>query len=266
VNAAFATARRLLPIVVICAAATACTTTNNPFPGKPQQAIGGVKTRANQPIQHVVIIVQENRSFNNLFHGYPGATTATYGYDSKGQKITLGSIGLEANWDLEHDSSGYFAACNGQGSTPGTNCQMNGFDRETIQCGQSGKPPCPIKHPQYAFVPQSETKPYFAMAKQYVLAYQMYASNFDASSFVSHQYIITGQAESAVDYPVEPIWGCPGGPSDTVKEVGPQRQIPSGSEVVCWDPTTLGDELDKAGTSWAYYAWTYQGYPFLWNA
>jgi phospholipase C len=28
-------------------------------------------------IQHVVIIIQENRSFNNLFYGYPGAKTAT---------------------------------------------------------------------------------------------------------------------------------------------------------------------------------------------
>ena len=32
-------------------------------------------------IQHVVIIVQENRSFNNLFYGFPGAKTAKYGYD-----------------------------------------------------------------------------------------------------------------------------------------------------------------------------------------
>ena len=30
------------------------------------------------PIQHVVIIVQENRSFNNLFAGFPGANAPTY--------------------------------------------------------------------------------------------------------------------------------------------------------------------------------------------
>ena len=28
------------------------------------------------PISHVVFIIQENRSFNNLFLNYPGATTA----------------------------------------------------------------------------------------------------------------------------------------------------------------------------------------------
>ena len=32
-------------------------------------------------IQHVVIIVQENRSFNNLFMNYPGATTLAFGYN-----------------------------------------------------------------------------------------------------------------------------------------------------------------------------------------
>jgi len=31
-------------------------------------------------IQHIVIIVQENRSFNNLFYGFRGATTVTVSY------------------------------------------------------------------------------------------------------------------------------------------------------------------------------------------
>jgi len=40
-------------------------------------------------IQHVVIIVQENRSFDDLFQGYPGANTQSYGYDSSGNKVVL---------------------------------------------------------------------------------------------------------------------------------------------------------------------------------
>jgi phospholipase C len=103
------------------------------------------------------------------------------------------------------------------------------------------------------------------MGHQYVLADQMYASNFDASSFISHQYIISGQAESGVNYP-DSAWGCSGGPGDKISEVGPQRQIPYGSEVVCWDPNTLGDELDNAGISWAYYAVEYSGYIGIWSA
>src|SRR6185437_9984415 len=51
--------------------------------------------RSSGKIQHVVIIVQENRSFNNLFYGYPGAKTSKYGYDSYGDKIKLQPVPLE---------------------------------------------------------------------------------------------------------------------------------------------------------------------------
>ena len=53
---------------------------------------------ASGKIQHVVIIVQENRSFNNLFYGFKGAKTAKYGYDTTGDKIALESVGVETTW------------------------------------------------------------------------------------------------------------------------------------------------------------------------
>jgi phospholipase C len=227
-----------------------------PAAQQPDSASGG-------KIKHVVIVVQENRSFNDLFMGFPGAKTSTYGYDSYGHRIKLKPIGLDTTWDIDHSSGAMFDACNGTGSIPGTDCKMNGFNLEYAGCNASQS--CPIKHPQYAYVPYSETKPYFDIGKQYVLADEMYASNFDASSFVSHQYIISGQALSSVDYPYGP-WGCPGGTGDKIQEVGPERQIPYGEEVPCWDPTTLGDELDKASVSWAYYAVSYSGFPGLWSA
>jgi phospholipase C len=93
----------------------------------------------------------------------------------------------------------------------------------------------------------------------------MYASNFDASSFISHQYIISGQAESAVNYPYS-AWGCPGGSGDMIGEVNQQRQVDQGYEVVCWDPTTLGDELDNAGISWGFYTATINGDLGIWSA
>ena len=215
-------------------------------------------------IKHIVIIVQENRSFNNLFYGFPGAKTVRYGFDSQNDKIKLVPIGLETKWDISHNSGDFFHACNGTGSIPGTDCRMNGFDKEPILSG-CGSPssPCP-KHPQYGFVPHSESKPYFDMAKQYVLADRMYGSNFDSSSFVSHQYIIAGQAQSSVDYPFGQ-WGCPGGPGDDINIVGPQRQIPNGEELACWDPTTLGDELDDAGVSWGYYTGQIGGNGGMWS-
>ena len=45
-----------------------------PYMGRDQMAR---HLKSSGKIQHVVIIFQENRSFDNLFNGYPGADTAT---------------------------------------------------------------------------------------------------------------------------------------------------------------------------------------------
>ncbi len=204
-------------------------------------------------IQHVVIIVQENRSFNNLFYGFPGATTSTYGYDSSGKKITLQPVSLATNWDIYHTASEFIAACDGTGSIPGTNCRMNGFDKEYWQCGTAGFSSCPNANPPYSYVPHSETQPYFDIGEQYVVADQMYSSNFDGSSFTSHQFIFTAQSDSTVNYPSSAVWGCSGGPGDKIPILGPDRQFPDGNEQVCFSDTSLGQEADKAGVSWGYY-------------
>jgi phospholipase C len=217
-------------------------------------------------IRHIVIIVQENRSFNDLFYDFPGAHTVGYGYDSGGRKIGLQPIGLQTTWDLDHSSSSFFSACNGKGSFPGTDCLMNGFNNEYVACGHESYPPCPIKYPPYAYVPHYETKPYFEMARAYVLADRMFTSNFDASSFISHQYIIAGQAESAVNYP-DSAWGCEGGKGDLIGTVTQQRTLYGGYIRACFDDTTLGEELDKAGLPWAFYAASYSsGYLSIWSA
>ncbi len=231
----------------------------------PVGRLANVRQAASGKISHVVIIVQENRSFDNMFQGFPGADTQSYGYTTTGKKITLQPVSLGINWDVGHNSNAYYAACDGQGSLPGTDCKMDGFNREAKSCGSPTEPPCPNQYPQYAYVPHSETKPYFAMASQYVLADRMFPSNFDASSFVSHQYIIAAQANSAINYPAT-TWGCDGGPKDTVVTVtqlrgyGPRIQA-------CFESETLGDELDSAGISWGYYTSSLtDGSGNLWDA
>jgi phospholipase C len=252
---------RNLPVsTALAIALTACGGSSPTVPNAQPHPPGDDK------IQHVVIIVQENRSFNDLFYGYPGAHTVDSGYDKRGRRIALKPIGLQTTWDIDHSSYSFFSACNGKGSYPGTDCRMNGFTDENFYCGQAHYPPCPIKHPPYAYVPHYETKPYFDMAKQYVLADRMFASNFDASSFISHQYIIAAQASSAVNYP-DNAWGCEGGPKDLIGTVTQQRTLYGGYIRACFEHLTLGDELDRAGLSWAFYAAAYgSGYISIWSA
>jgi phospholipase C len=232
-----------------------------PLPGPPianlQRGEAPIQRSTQSKIQHIVIIIQENRSFNNLFYGYPGAKTASYGYNSSGQKIELQPVTIATTWDLQHNAQGYMASCHGKGKgkIPGTDCRMNGFDNEKWYCGSGSEPKCPNKSPPYSYVPQKQTAPYFSMAQQYVLADRMYASDFDISSFISHQYIIAGvNPDETFDYP-DGGWGCAGAPGDRIGVLGPDRNIKGSKGVFpCWNPTTLGDELDKAGLPWSFYA------------
>ncbi|MEO6835022.1 MAG: alkaline phosphatase family protein [Candidatus Tumulicola sp.] len=206
-------------------------------------------------IKHVVIIVQENRSFDNLFQGYPGADTVASGKNSSGQTITLTPVSLAKQYVIDHSMTAMIAACDGTGKLPGTKCRMNGFDQE----GAFGGP----SNPQYVYVPHTESKPYFDMAREGVLADRMFQSHLD-ESFVSHQYIIAAQAQSSVDLPYG-YWGCDGSASDTVATVTKQRGY-GPPQRACFDYQTLGDELDRAKLKWRFYSSNIQdGTDYVWS-
>ncbi len=200
-------------------------------------------------ITHVIYIVQENRSFDNLFQGYPGADTVSSGKDSHGNTIALQPASLSAYYVIDHSAAAMFAACDGTGQLPGTKCRMDGFNNE-----EAFDNPPSLKNPQYVYVPHSESKPYFDMANEWVVADRMFQSQLD-ESFVAHQYVIAAQADRAVDLPYGQ-WGCGGGKYDVVPTLTKQRTYGT-PEQACFDYQTLADELDAAGLSWKFYASTY---------
>ena len=202
-------------------------------------------------IKHVVYIVQENRSFDDLFQGYPGADTVSEGKSSTGKMIALSPISLKTAYELDHSAHAMFEDCHGTGPLPGTKCRMDGFDKE--QTGYVNG----VKYPMYAYVPHEETKPYFDMAHEWVLADRMFASQLD-ESFVAHQYIIAAQAASSVDVPYG-RWGCSGGYYDVVMTINKARKTNGPTQTPCFDYTTLGDELDSAKLSWRFYTSYYGG-------
>ncbi len=200
-------------------------------------------------IQHIVFIVQENRSFDNLFQGYPGADTVSQGKDSKGKTVTLKPVPLSDQYVIDHSAEAMFSACNAPpGDLPGTNCRMNGFDQELNWGG-------PNSEPEYVYVPHKDSKPYFDMAHQGVLADRMFQSQLD-ESFVAHQYIIAAQAAWSVNLPTAG-WGCGGGRYDQVDTITKQRSTDGPQISPCYDYQTLADELDAAKHSWRFYASSY---------
>jgi phospholipase C len=199
-------------------------------------------------IEHIVYIVQENRSFDDMFQGYPGADTVSSGKNSYGKTIKLRPDSLADKYQIDHSAEAMFAACRGTQVLPGTDCRMDGFNNEAA--GGGGP-----TNPQYVYVPHRESQPYFDMAHEGVLADRMFQSQLD-ESFVAHQYIIAAQADSSVNLPLG-VWGCGGGKRNVVWTITKNRFL-FGPEIhPCYDYQTLGDELDAAKLSWRFYASTY---------
>jgi phospholipase C len=240
-------------------------------------------------IKHVVIIIQENRTVDNLFQGYPGADTVASGKTSDGKTIALvpASLRIPPEYEIDHSATSMYLACDGTGKLPGTNCRNDGFDRVSpMYCfgapPQSGPPnpestSCPRPPINYVYVPHEESKPYFDMAHEWVLADHNFQSHLD-ESFIGHQYLIAAQAGSTVNLPTG-LWGCSSVP-DSSRRVSvtdaanvPTPRPPSGDgdvvellnanrtfgrwEPPCFDYKTLADELDAARDSWRFYTSAY---------
>jgi phospholipase C len=124
---------------------------------------------------------------------------------------------------------------------------MDGFNNERSY----GAP----NNPAYVYVPHKDSKPYFDMAREWVIGDKTFQSQLD-ESFVAHQYVIAAQAASSVDLPTGE-WGCGGGKSDRIPTITKERHVHGPSISPCFDYQTLGDELDDAKLPWRFYASTY---------
>jgi phospholipase C len=204
-------------------------------------------------IAHVVIVVQENRSFDNLFMGYPDAATATSGRTHGGKIVRLEPVSLASPYDVNHGLIDFVRAHNGG--------RMDGFDLEG-SVGESHNP-----YLEYSYVPRSETLPYWTMAGQYALGDRVFTSQID-ESFTAHQFLIAGQAGGTGDMPSALPWGCDAPAGTTIQLLQPDRSL-SGGVFPCFDYPTLASELDAHSLSWRYYAPVVGGGDFgglVWSA
>jgi phospholipase C len=208
-----------------------------------------------QSIKHVIIIFQENRSTDNMFHDPKlianGADIASYGMNSKGKRIKLGPVALTAGYDPDHGHHAFELMYDGG--------KMDGADRISVLCGK-GCPP----NPQFKYIRASDVAPDFQIAEQYTFADRMFQTH-QGTSFPGHQFIFAGTsaptatsdlfaAEDIVGAPhVNWDMGCEGNPKATVMLIDTaghenQRVFP------CFDHPTLSDLLDNAGLTWRFYA------------
>ena len=219
------------------------------------------------PLQHIVVIVQENRAFDDLFSTFPNAEGATQGLmktPSGDQYVPLQEVNLAEPCDFHHSYNSYLNAYDGG--------KMDGFNLE----GAGGK--CANKKlGPYQYVNPAQIAPYWDMAMQYVLADQMFQTQ-GSGSFTAHQDLIAGgtmynsaKTKSLVDVPTASPWGCdapPGTRTSDLDFIGSvlkyqKRRGP----FPCMKYETMRDLLDAQSVSWKYYSPSVEGGSGrLWNA
>ncbi len=219
------------------------------------------------PIQHVVIIFQENRTPDNLFRDpvliSRGADIASNGVNSKGQTIPLTPIDLGTNgsdpdhYDLSHTHRAFLRMCDLRQST--AQCAMDGADLVFVACSP-GFPACLSANPQFKYVNPIDVRPYFQMAEQYTFADRMFQTN-QGPSFPAHQFILSGTSAPtatsnlfAAENPFNVnLTGCIAYPTARVAMIDATGREAS-SQYPCFEHPTLTDLLNKKFVSWRYYA------------
>ncbi len=203
-------------------------------------------------IQHVVILFQENRTPDNLFHDpvviANGADIASSGLDSNGDTITLLPEPLNVDYNLGHAHSSFVAMYDGG--------KMDGANNVSVTC-TPGVGDCP-QNPQYMYVQASDVAPYFQLAEQYTFGDRMFQTN-EGPSFPAHQFILSGtsapSASSNLFAAENPSLsaGCAAPAGSLVTLIDPYGNE-SSSMYPCFEHPTLTDELETKNLTWRYYA------------
>ena len=155
------------------------------------------------PIKHVVFIIKENRTFDNLFGRFPGADGATTGMD-QGTTRPLTQAPDRIPVDIVHCYQCALQAWNGG--------KMDGFASVSA----------PADRYAYTQFGPSDLPAYWHWAKRFVLGDNFFASA-QGPSFPNHLYTIAAQSGGAHDNPIQDLerlaerhrttglfkaWGC----------------------------------------------------------
>ncbi|HEY1975684.1 MAG TPA: alkaline phosphatase family protein [Candidatus Baltobacteraceae bacterium] len=201
------------------------------------------------PIKHIVILIQENRSFDDFFATFRGADGATHGKMKtatgvvtvplvKGDLLTRDVAHVHATFVKEYDGG-----------------KMDGFAN-----ANAGSNRGQIGQYVYRYVDPEQIQPYWAMAKQYVLADHMFQTQ-SSGSFTAHQDLVAGGTAigkwaSVIDDPIpsNPPWGCDASAHTATNLINVKREVERGAgPFPCFKWKTLANLIDRAGLTWRYY-------------
>lgn len=241
--------------------------------------MAAVTAQAQLPnFKHVVVIVQENRTPDNLFQGLcsppygacavPPTPSAPYDiqtskWKTKTATIDPGPVALAGTFDMDHSHLGFNIMCDVVPGDPPV-CKMDGA--AGLKCGPVAGTTCPT-HPQFKYVDNSTgtLDPYLTLATQYGWANYMFQTN-QGPSFPAHQFIFGGTSAPTQFDDFEGIFaaentpkgggaGCVAKSTTTVTVITPSSTPPpygdeDSSIYPCFEHPTMADLVPD----WIYYA------------
>lgn len=237
--------------------------------------------------QHIVFIVQENRTPDNFFQGLcnpPFGTAAScsttpsatqYDIQSSNWLDKTSKTGvsqptaapLVSNFDMDHSHSRSFVQLCDVNSATGV-CRMDG------QAKAPCDPSCPFKGAQLEYVDYTtgDLNPYLTMATQYGWANYMFQTN-QGSSWAAHHFLFGGTSSPTADDDEDGVFaaenptpsksadGCVAPTTSSVALIN-SSGVEFESIYPCLEHQTLADILPD-GITWRYYSPSASG---IWNA
>jgi phospholipase C len=228
------------------------------IPGR--KGVAKVGIGVGSKIAHVVVIFQENRSFDNIFGGldqngkpFPGADTVSNPLpgeptpsDHNGNPVTMQVGVLEECYDPYHTHP--------NSVTDVDSGKMNGFDKESVvqeSCAPTAAPTDYVYRTMA--VTNSEVGPYWAMGEQYAISDRMFEP-VSSGSYGPHLYLVAAQSANTIDNPSAGFWGCD---NTSATATVPVENQATGGEIAgvfpCFTVPTLADVMDRRGVSWRFY-------------
>jgi phospholipase C len=202
------------------------------------------------PIKHIVFIIRENHSFDNIFAHFPGAAGTNFAWVGP-KKVPLSATPDHIPLDIGHSGTQARLAVNGG--------RMNRF------YSLSGARQFGHDYADSAYV-RSEVPIYWKYAQTYALADHFF-STIMGPSYPNHLVSIAATAARTIDNPhgqrVE-SWGCDSGPTARVPVESAQGKITYTKP--CFNMPTIGDLANKHRVSWSNYAAPYMKWGYIWNA
>jgi len=218
-----------------------------PFAPVSADSSGASPDGAGRYIKHVIVVIQENRSYDNLFATFPGGDGATSG-SCGNATIKLRPATLSNKITPPNTYATFKTELDGG--------KMDGFCHIAFE-GHTGKYVYEYVNPKYIV-------PYWTLARQYVLADHTFQTQ-GSGSFTGHQDLIRGDTAigktvALVDNPNNQPWGCnaPVGTTTSVLSISGGYLIGKGP-FPCLTYATLRDTLDAKHVSWKYYEPVYGG-------